>query len=112
MPSTITTTAAPPAAARFAPRSALPATIALIAILFAMFVGVLGYSMMRAYDEAQMRARDRADAASQVVAINAKWIVELAQQALRRIDDSLGPDMWDSTGNTVRDLREAVDALP
>lgn len=94
------------------PRNALSATITLIVLLFALFIGVLAYSTLRAYDDAENRARDHADAASQVVAINSRWIVDLAQQALRRIDDSLGPNMLDIRGDTVRDLHEAVTALP
>lgn len=94
------------------PRSTVNATIALIVVLFAVFVLILGYSTMRAREDTEARARDRAAAAAQVVAINTKWIVELAWQALRRVDEALGPVIANGTGSTKRDMREATSGLP
>ena len=75
------------------------ATVALIAALFVLFVVVLVSAIYQASQEAQRSAESRADAASQVVATNTKWIVELARQALQRIDDTLGDDFaWRSKG--------------
>ena len=94
------------------PRTTVNATIALIVVLFAVFVLILGYSTMRAREDTEARARDRAAAAAQVVAINTKWIVELAWQALRRVDEALGPVIANGTGSTKRDMREATSGLP
>lgn len=88
------------------------AAIALIAALLLLSVLVLGISTYQARRDAERVAFDRAQTASQVVATNAKWIVELAWQALRHIDDALGPDIADGKGQTVRDIREAVENLP
>lgn len=88
------------------------AAIGLIVLLFALFLLVLGISTYQGRRDAQQRAFDRATSASQVVSTNARWIVQLAEQALRHIDDSLGPDIADGKGQTVRDIREAVDKLP
>jgi two-component sensor histidine kinase len=94
------------------PHNTVNAAIVLIVVLFGLFVVILGYSTMRARDNAEARAHDRAAAASQVVAINTKWIVELAWQALRRVDEALGPVIASGTGSTVRDMREATTNLP
>ncbi len=86
--------------------------LALIVALFLLCGMVLGYSTWLSWHEAGQRAIDRAAAASQVVATNTRWIVELSQQALRRIDDAIGNELSQPTGGTVRDIREAVDSLP
>ncbi len=88
------------------------AAITLIVVLLALFVVVLAVSIYQARHDAEQRAFDRATSASQVVTTNAKWIVQLAQQALRHIDDALGPDIADGKGQTVRDIRAAVSGLP
>ena len=98
----------PPERSGFSVRAA----IGLIVVLFALFLLVLGISTYQARSDAQQRAFERATAASQVVATNAKWIVQLAWQALRHIDDALGPDIADGKGQTVRDIRQAVNGLP
>lgn len=86
--------------------------IALIVALFVLCGLVLIFSAYSGWREASIRANDRAGAASQVVATNARWIVELSQQALRRIDEALGPDLRSNDSGTVRDIREEVDNLP
>jgi two-component sensor histidine kinase len=88
------------------------AAIGLIALLLLLSVLVLAVSTYQARRDAERGAFARAEAASQVVATNAKWIVELAWQALRHIDDALGPDITNGKGQTVRDIREAVENLP
>ena len=86
--------------------------IALIATLLVLFIAVLALTLYQAYKDAEQRALDHAASASQVVATDANWIVELAKQALRRIDDELGPAIAENSTAMVRDLREAVDDLP
>lgn len=88
------------------------ATLALIAALFLLFLTVLVIAVYMGRQEARRSAESRADAASQVVATNSKWIFELARQALQRIDDTLGEKIRPTQGSEVRSIVEAVGALP
>src|SRR5262245_20663508 len=94
------------------PGFSVRAAIALIVVLLSLYVLLLAVSTYQARRNAERAAFDRAAAASMVVATNAKWIDELAWQALRHIDDALGPDIADGRGQTVRDIRAAVNSLP
>lgn len=98
--------------AREGPRDTASAVFGLIAVLLALFVALVAFSTIQARRDAQQRALDRALAASQVVATNARWISELAHQALRRIDEALGDRISLASGAAVRDIRQAVDNLP
>ena len=71
----------------------IKAAAAVTVSLFVLFVIVLSYSIVKEGHDAEKRAEDRAVTASQVVATNARWVVELSRQALARIDDSLGPSI-------------------
>jgi two-component sensor histidine kinase len=93
-------------------RFPVKATAALIIGFFVLFVAVLSTAIVQARQEAQRAAATRAEAASQVVATNTKWIVELARQALQRIDGSLGPDINYVPGQTVQNIEDAVQGLP
>ena len=46
------------------------------------------------------------------MATNTRWIVELSRQALRRIDDSLGPDIDNLKNKISMEIAEAVTGLP
>jgi len=106
-------TSKPPAgAAPEGSRDTASAVFGLIAVLLALFVALVAFSTIQARRDAQQRALDRALAASQVVATNARWISELAHQALRRIDEVLGDRIGPASGDEVRDIRQAVDNLP
>lgn len=94
------------------PAFSVRAAIGLIVVLFALFVLVLALSTYQARRDARQRAVERATTSVQVVDTNAKWIVQLGWQALRHIDDALGPDITDGKGQTVRDIRMAVEGLP
>lgn len=98
--------------AREGSRDTVSAVVGLIAVLLALFVALVAFSTIQARRDAQQRALDRALAASQVVATNARWISELAHQALRRIDEALGDEFSLAPGAAVRDIRQAVDNLP
>ncbi len=98
--------------ARAGPRDTASAVIGLIAVLLALFVALVAFSTIQSRRDAQQRALDRAQAASQVVATNARWISELAHQALRRIDEVLDDRIAPASGAAVRDIRQAVDNLP
>jgi len=88
------------------------AAAVLIAALFALSLFALGFTARQAYIDAERQGNERAAAASQVVATNAFWISELSRQALRRIDDALGPNLQTTRSTAAGDIREAVDGLP
>lgn len=88
------------------------AATGLIVLLFLLFLGMLSFSVLREWRDAERRAEDRALAASQVVATNARWVVELSRQALWRMDEALGPSMnADASGAAVQ-IRDAIATLP
>ena len=97
------------------PVSSAPITVRsavlLILAFFAVFAAFIALWLTQAHEAARMRGEDRVAAASQVVATNALWISEVARQALRRIDDTVGPSLQPRSGR-VQDIREAVDSLP
>src|SRR5690606_23297663 len=93
------------------PRTSLRATVALVAAFFILFIGLTALSLYQSRLEAEANAENRAAAATQVVATNTKWIVELSHQALQRIDDALGPRLESVHSHTIQDIAEAVDAL-
>ncbi len=90
----------------------LRAATALSVVLFALFLIVLLFSILREQSDAQRRAEDRALAASQVVATNARWISELSRQALGRIDEALGPDIEHNAAATAILISDAIANLP
>ncbi|MBX3530036.1 MAG: ATP-binding protein [Rhizobiaceae bacterium] len=90
----------------------LRAAIAVIVFMFALFLIVLAVSILRARSDAELAAQSRAFAASQVVATNARWIVELSRQALGRIDSALGADISFSSPATGGNIEAAVGSLP
>jgi two-component sensor histidine kinase len=90
----------------------IKAAAGLIVFLFLLFLMMLAISILREKRDAETRAGDRALAASQVVAINARWIAELSRQALGRIDEALGLDIEVNIASTEVLIREAVNGLP
>ena len=68
------------------PRGTLLAASGLIVVFFLLFVGITTYLFLQGHRDAYERAEDKAASAAQLVATNAGWIYETAQQALRRID--------------------------
>jgi two-component sensor histidine kinase len=94
------------------PRGTLLAASGLIVVFFLLFVGITIFLFLQGYRDAYERAEDKAASASQLVATNAGWIYETAQQALRRIDEALGADLSGIAGNVVQDISQSVEALP
>ncbi|MEP9389553.1 histidine kinase dimerization/phosphoacceptor domain -containing protein [Mesorhizobium sp. KR9-304] len=88
------------------------AAAGLIVVLFLLFIAVLSLSIVREWRDTQKRAEDQALAGSQVVATNARWVVELSRQALGRIDEALGPDIEANAEATSVLIREAIETLP
>jgi hypothetical protein len=92
---------------------ATTATFALIATFFVLFLLSLGYFTYQAREDAKRRGQERAFAASQVVELNARSYVDLATQALKRIDSALGRRIAARvTRSELRDLDQAIDGLP
>jgi two-component sensor histidine kinase len=90
----------------------LRAAIALIVLMFVLFVVILAVSVLREREATRRAAESRAAAAAQVVSTNALWITELSRQALARIDEALGRDIAADAAGSSRRIREAVARLP
>lgn len=82
--------------------------IIFLSLSIAIFTFVLAYFVTEAVNQARSRLEDRSRAAAQVVATNAGWLEEVAQQTLRRVDAALGPEM---SGDPVA-LQAAIEGLP
>lgn len=78
---------------RWASISAIHAAIGLMLVFLALFVAIFAYFIAAGVRQTQQNLEDRSRAAAQVVATNAYWISEVANQTLRRIDTVLGPQM-------------------
>jgi two-component sensor histidine kinase len=82
--------------------------MALMLAILAVFAGVFGYFLHNGIRQTEQRLIDRSSGSAQVVATNAFWIAEVAQQTLRRVDaalDSITPGPGD-------DLGPVLDSLP
>lgn len=92
--------------------SAERAAVIFIIALFAVLASVLAWSLYQSYQAAILRINERVMTSSQIVATNAGWIDALAWQALRRIDDRLGPEVRRGSATGVEDIKDAVYGLP
>ena len=88
--------------------SAISAAIGLMVVFLAVFVGICGYFLAVGRQQTEERLIERSSAAAQVVATNASWIAEVAQQTLRRVDAALGPNL---TGD-ADSLAPVLEGLP
>jgi two-component sensor histidine kinase len=80
---------------------------AFVILCIAAFAGVFAYFVFQAIGQTRSRLEERSTAAAQVIATNAGWVEQVANQTLRRLDAVLGPSM-----NTDRDvLQAAVEGL-
>ncbi|MBD9650150.1 hypothetical protein IB267_17500 [Ensifer sp. ENS09] len=79
--------------------------------MFAALVVLLSLWIYESYRSSLLRSEECAAAASKIVATNASWINALAIQALRRIDDTLGPTLGVAS-DEVADINLAVADLP
>lgn len=87
------------------------AATSIVAAMFAALVVLLSLWIYESYRSSLLRSEERAAAASKIVATNASWINALAVQALRRIDDTLGPTLGVAS-DEVADINLAVADLP
>lgn len=69
----------------------------MLLVFLAAFAGIFGFFLQQGIRSNEQRMEDRSAAAAQVVANNALWIDQLAQQTLRRVDAAIGPRMLDQT---------------
>jgi two-component system, sensor histidine kinase PdtaS len=92
--------------------SAERAAVIFVIALFAVLASVLAWSLYQSYQAAILRINERVTTSSQIVATNAGWIDALAWQALRRIDDRLGPEVRTGAATGVEDIKDAVYGLP
>ena len=88
--------------------SAARLAIGLMLAFFGLFVGLFAYFIVVGIDQTKQRLEDRANAASQVVATNAYWISEVANQTLRRVDSALGPHLL----GTSEEIMSVLEGLP
>lgn len=77
-------------------------------VFLALFVAIFAYFVEAGVRQTQQNFEDRSKAAAQVVATNAYWINEVANQTLRRVDAALGPQM---SGNS-QSIEAVLDGLP
>lgn len=88
--------------------AAIPAAIGLMLAFLAIFAGIFTYFLVIGVRQTEERLIERADAAAQVVSINAFWVAEVAQQTLRRADAALGPAM----SGSAADLGLVLEGMP
>lgn len=93
---------------RFKDLPAIPAAIALVVVFLAAFLGIFAYFAMQRVEQTSERLEERANTGVQVVSTNARWLMEVAQQTLRRVDAALGPAML----NTPEQLLPVLEAIP
>ncbi|MDF1608347.1 cache domain-containing protein [Hoeflea sp. YIM 152468] len=92
-------------------RSARAAITFIIATLL-IYSAIVGSLVYQGFDDAEERAEMSAIAAAKAVKIHAGWIVEVAAQALRRMDSALGPGVQPNDGSTLSGVRDALEGLP
>lgn len=89
----------------------VPATTVAIALLIGcllLFMGVSGYFATGAIRQTNASLEERSQSAAQVVATNAEWMVQVANQTLRRVDAVVGPTIDADPGS----IENAVEGLP
>ena len=93
---------------RFGEARATTVAIAFLLLCLAAFAGVFAYFVFQAVGQTRVRLEERSAAAAQVVATNAGWMAQVANQTMRRMDAVLGPSM--SVDRET--LQAAVEGLP
>jgi two-component sensor histidine kinase len=88
------------------------AAAVLIVMLFLGFAALLVVWVWSEYNSANRRVEERVEAGAKIVATNAGWIDALARQALRRIDEAMGPEIKGMPGRDISDISQAVESLP
>ncbi|MCY0095646.1 sensor histidine kinase [Hoeflea ulvae] len=78
-------------------------------LIYSLIIGSLVY---QGVNDAEERAEASATAAAKAVKINTGWIVEVAAQALRRMDAALGLEAQPNDTSTLISVRDALEGLP
>ena len=88
------------------------AVIIFIVATLLIYSGIIGSMIYQGLNEQRGRAEETATAAAKAVAINTGWIVEVAAQALRRMDSALGQRVQPNETLSVSSLQDALEGLP
>lgn len=88
------------------------AAITFIIATLLIYSAIIGSLVFQGINDQQERAESSATAAAKAVTINTGWIVEVAAQALRRMDSALGRNVHSNDTSTLSDVREALEGLP
>lgn len=86
---------------------AIPAALTLLLLFLAAFAGIFSYFLVQGVGQTSRNIEQRSAAAAQIVATNAYWIAQVAQQTLLRVDVALEADL---TG--IANLPVALEGLP
>ncbi len=86
---------------------AIPAALTLLLLFLAAFAGIFSYFLVQGVGQTSRNIEQRSAAAAQIVATNAYWIAQVAQQTLLRVDVALEADL---TG--IANLPLALEGLP
>tara|TARA_R110002020_G_scaffold50818_1_gene143838 strand:- start:14024 stop:15580 length:1557 start_codon:yes stop_codon:yes gene_type:complete len=88
------------------------AAITFIIVTLLVYSAIVGSLIYQGFNEAGKRTEASAIAAAKAVQINTGWIVEVATQALRRMDSALGRDAVPNDASTLLSVRDALEGLP
>ncbi|KGF70430.1 hypothetical protein LL06_05710 [Hoeflea sp. BAL378] len=92
--------------------SSSKAAIAFIIVTLLVYSAIVGSLIYQGINEAGKRTEASAIAAAKAVQINTGWIVEVAAQALRRMDSALGRNALPNDASTLLSVRDALEGLP
>lgn len=92
--------------------SSARAATAFIIVTLLIYSAIVGSLVYQGFNDAGSRAEASAIAAAKAVQINTGWIVEVAAQALRRMDSALGRNVQPNDASTLSSVREALEGLP
>ncbi|WP_029009826.1 sensor histidine kinase [Azospirillum halopraeferens] len=88
------------------------AALTLVALLFLLALLLTGLFIWQGHRDARAAVHARAASAAYSAAAHARWLVEANLQALRRVAESVGGRPEPGGEATIRDLSDAVAALP
>lgn len=77
-----------------------------------IYSAIFGALIYQGFRDAEERAEVSATAAAKAVTIHTSWIVEVAAQALRRMDAALGTIVQPVDNSTLHSVSDALEGLP
>ncbi|MFC0009011.1 sensor histidine kinase [Devosia nitrariae] len=87
---------------------AIPVAVALMVVALVSFLAIFAFFVAQGIEQTSRRLEERAHNSVQIVSTNARWLREVAQQTLRRIDLALGPAML----STPEQLVPVLEGIP